>query len=164
MRRIDPQPVTLSIVPVTMTEDEVRREALAAARGRDLFAERFAAVVRFLGVVVLALAAVRMLTGCAALGPGLQTARDVAKVGCAILEGTDGTSADVLARTAELQRAIVEASAARAKERSPSQAAAVDQLVASVAVLARALADATRPVIEASGNVPARLAPCPVSP
>jgi len=81
--RIDPQPVTLDVVPVTMVEDATRREALAAANGRDLVQERVSQVVRFLGVVVLLLAIVRCLVGCAALEravPGVAVARDVAKV------------------------------------------------------------------------------------
>ena len=48
--RIDPQPVTLDVVPVSMVEDEARREALAAANGRDLVQER---VTRWMVVLAI---------------------------------------------------------------------------------------------------------------
>lgn len=159
--RIDPQPVTLDVVPVTMIENDTRREALAAANGRDLVQERVTQVVRFLGVVVLLLAAVRLLVGCTAL-EAARTAREVATVGCALLGAGDGSTADVLATTAKMQQALLEASAAAAKAHG-ADAATIDRLVASVAVLARTLEAASKPIVEAGGNAPARLPPCPAT-
>ena len=59
----------------------------------------------------LAIVLVPLLLGCspatlAAIGAGASTARDVAKAGCAILEGTDGTSADVLANGSAIKRKL----------------------------------------------------------
>ena len=166
MRRIDAQPRTLNVVPVDLLEERGRAEAIAAARGEDLLRDRINRIATVAGLVVLVLFVARCLLGCAALeraAPGLAVAHDVARVGCAILEGTDGSSADVLARTAAMQRTVLEGEAERAKERG-ADAATIDGLVASVAVLARALERASAPVVEAAGNGPAKLPPCPVAP
>ena len=163
--RIDPQPVTLDVVPVSMVEDEARREALAAANGRDLVQERVTQVVRFLAVVVALLAVVRLLCGCspaslAAIGAGASTARDVAKIGCAILSETDGSSAQVLAATEAMRREILTAQADAAKARG-ADAATIDALVRSVVVLSEVVKANASQVLEASGNGPARITPCP---
>lgn len=163
--RIDPQPVTLDVVPVSMVEDATRREALAAANGRDLVQERVSQVVRFLGVVVLLLAIVRCLVGCAALEravPAVGVAHDVAKVGCALLSASDGSSADVLAATANMQRAIVEAQADAAKQRGADQAT-IDALVRSIAVLSEVVRANAEKVVTAAGNGPAVLPVCPAA-
>jgi hypothetical protein len=47
--RIDPQPVTLTIVPSELAERD--EEALAAANGRDLLLERINAVAVIAGIV-----------------------------------------------------------------------------------------------------------------
>ena len=165
--RIDPQPVTLDVVPVSMVEDEARREALAAANGRDLVQERVTQVVRFLAVVVALLAVVRLLCGCspaslAAIGAGASTARDVAKIGCAILSETDGSSAQVLAATEAMRREILTAQADAAKARG-ADAATIDALVRSVALLSETVRANAAQVLEASGNGPARITPCPMA-
>lgn len=163
--RIDPQPVTLDVVPVSMVEDKARREALAAANGRDLVQERVTQVVRFLAVVVALLAVVRLLCGCspaslAAIGAGASTARDVAKIGCAILSETDGSSAQVLAATEAMRREILTAQADAAKARG-ADAATIDALVRSVALLSETVRANASQVVTAAGNGPARLTPCP---
>ena len=157
--RIDPQPVTLDVLPVSMVEDEARREALAAANGRDLVQERVTQVVCFLAVVVALLAVVRLLCGCspaslAAMGTGASTARDVAKIGCAILSETDGSSAQVLAATEAMRREILTAQADAAKARG-ADAATIDALVRSVALLSETVRANASQVLEASGNGPA---------
>ena len=163
--RIDPQPVTLDVVPVSMVEDEARREALAAANGRDLVQERVTQVVRFLAVVVALLAVVRLLCGCspaslAAIGAGASTARDVAKIGCALLSETDGSSAQVLAATEAMRREILTAQADAAKARG-ADAATIDALVRSVALLSETVRANASQVVTAAGNGPARITPCP---
>ena len=85
-RRIPPQPVTLSIVPVELHAPPETRDALLASNGVDLLARRMRRIVAVLAPVAMLLVVVRMLCGCASLGAasaGLQTARDVARVGCA---------------------------------------------------------------------------------
>lgn len=162
--RIDPQPVTLDVVPVTMIENDTRREALAAANGRDLVHERVTQVVRFLGVVVLLLAAVRLLVGCAALEravPAVGVAHDAARVGCALLAASDGSSSEVLATTADMQRQILEAQADVAKQRGANRAE-IEALQASVVALSAAVRAHAEQILRASGDGPARLAPCPV--
>ena len=164
-RRIDPQPVTLDVVPVSMVEDDARREALAAANGRDLVQERVTQVVRFLAVLVALLAVVRLLCGCspaslAAIGAGASTARDVAKIGCAILSETDGSSAQVLEATEAMRREILTAQADAAKVRG-ADAATIDALVRSVALLSETVRANASQVVTAAGNGPARLTPCP---
>jgi hypothetical protein len=162
--RIDPQPVTLDVVPVSMVEDKARREALAAANGRDLVQERVTQVVRFLAVVVALLAVVRLLCGCspaslAAIGAGASTARDVAKIGCAILSETDGSSADVLAATARVQRQVLEAQAEAAKQRGANREE-IDALLRTIAALSRLIEVRALDVVRAAGDGPARMAPC----
>lgn len=166
--RIDPQPVTLDVVPVSMVEDDARREALAAANGRDLVQERVTQVVRFLAVLVALLAVVRLLCGCspaslAAIGAGASTARDVAKIGCAILSETDGSSAQVLEATEAMRREILTAQADAAKVRG-ADAATIDALVRSVALLSETVRANAGRVLEASGNGPAKITPCAVAP
>lgn len=96
----------------------------------------------------------------AAIGAGASTARDVAKIGCALLSETDGSSADVLAATANMQRAILEAQADAAKQRG-ADAATIDALVRSVALLSETVRANASQVVTAAGNGPARLTPCP---
>ena len=110
------------------------------------------------------LSPIPLLLGCSALpaiGTGLQTARDVAKIGCAILEGTDGSSADVLAATDALRRDILTAQAESAKARG-ADAATIDGLVRSVAVLSETVRENAGKVVNAAGNGPAQFKPCPV--
>ena len=86
----------------------------------------------------------------------------MARVGCAFLEGTDGTSADVLARTQEIQREIL---AAEAKS-AASNGADVDRIAAdmkTIAALAEALRASSLAIVQAAGNGPAKLPPCPTA-
>lgn len=166
-RRIPPQPVTLSIVPVELHAPPETRDALLASNGVDLLARRMRRIAAVLAPVALLFMLARMLLGCspatlAAIGAGASTARDVAKAGCAILESTDGTSADVLAATTAMQRAILEAQADAAKQRG-ADAATIDALVKSIAVLSEALKANAAQVVTAAGNGPAKLTPCPAA-
>lgn len=161
-----PSPVTLTFAPVETIPDEDRRAALDAANGTDLVLRRWTRIGRGVVVALGLFLAVRLLVGCSelgAVGEGMRTARDVAKIGCALLGAGDGSTADVLAATAAMQKALLEASAAQAKANG-ANAATIDGLVASVVVLSRAVEANARPVVEAGGNAPARLPPCPVAP
>ena len=119
-------------------------------------------VLHAAAMLLVAVGLARLVTGCSelgAIGTGIQTARDVAKVGCSILEGTDGSSADVLASLAAMQRAIVEAQAADAKARGKD----VEALLVSTARLSEAIAASSLAIVQAAGNGPAKLQPCPVA-
>lgn len=160
--RIASQPVTLAIVPVELQDDPARAEALAASNGRDLSRERVTRTAITIAFFVVVLAVTRCLLGCAALagaGPALQTARDVAKTGCAILAASDGSSADVLARTQDLQRAIL-ATAAQDATAKGADVARVEQDMKTIAVLADALRTVSLAIVQAAGNGPAKLPPC----
>lgn len=124
-------------------------------------AEVLRGLARALGLAVAVWVALHVV-GCAALGPALTTARDVAKVGCAILQGTDGSSADVLASLAAMQRSIVEAQASDAAARGADKAA-IAALLESTAKLAGAIAATSGQIVQAAGNGPARLQPCPIA-
>lgn len=159
----EPSAVALQLVPVDTIDDPARREALDAADGADLVQRRWGRIFAWLGVAVALWIALH-LVGCAglgAVGEGMRTARDVAKIGCAILAASDGSTSDVLAATKDMQRALIESSAATAKANGADEKT-IDGLVASVAVLARTLEAASKPIVEAGGNAPAKLPPCPV--
>lgn len=170
----DPPPVTitirepsahaLSFAPVETIEDPARhdREALAAADGADLVLRRWTRIGRYAVVALGLFLAARLLVGCTAL-EAAKTAREVATAGCALLGAGDGSTSDVLATTAKMQQALLEASAATAKANG-ADARTIDGLVASVAVLARTLEAASKPIVEAGGDAPAKLPPCPVAP
>ena len=96
----------------------------------------------------------------AAVAAGAQTAESVARAGCAILTA-GGTSQDVLAGLAALQKAIVEADAAAA-QRSGADAATIAALLASTARMADALrVNAEQISALAGASRPVALAPCP---
>lgn len=156
----EPSAHALSLVPVDTLDDPARREALDAADGVDLVQRRWGRIFAWLGVAVALWVALH-LVGCTAL-EAARTAREVATVGCALLGASDGSTADVLATTKDMQRTLIEASAAAAKAHG-ADAATIDGLVASVAVLARTLEAASKPIVEAGGNAPARLPPCPAT-
>ena len=164
-RGIDPQPVTLAIVPVELHAPPETREALLASNGVDLVLRRWTRIAR-VGVAVIGLGiALRLLTGCASLGAasaGLQTARDVAKAGCALLAATDGSTASALAVTADVQRELFANAAEEAKRRG-ADARTIDALAQTAAALAEALREASKPVVEAGGDAPAKLPPCPAA-
>lgn len=106
-----------------------------------------------------------LVTGCASLGAasaGLQTAHDVAKAGCALLAATDGSTASALAVTADVQRELFANAAEEAKRRG-ADARTIDALAQTAAALAEALREASRPVVEAGGDAPAKLPPCPAA-
>lgn len=106
-----------------------------------------------------------LLAGCAelgAIGTGLQTARNVAKTACAILEGTDGSSTAVLAALAKLQQQIVEQQASDAAEKGADRAQVAAQLQA-LAAIAEAQRVAWAPLATLAGDRPVKLAPCPVT-
>ena len=138
--------------------------ALHEANGGSL--DRDAAARWALRIFFAVLAAVLVSTcaGCAALagaGPVLQTARDVARIGCAILSQTDGSSGDVLARTTAIQRQVLEAQAGIAADRGADRAVIEAQL-RTIAALSDALRVASGAIVAAAGDGPAKLAPCPV--
>jgi MinD superfamily P-loop ATPase len=119
-------------------------------------------VLHAAAMLLVAVGLARLVTGCSelgAIGTGIQTARDVAKVGCAILEGTDGSSADVLASLAAMQRAIVEAQATRAAEQDPQATAA---MLRTLAALAEGQAITARQLAALAGERPVKVEPCPV--
>ncbi len=161
-----PSSHVLAFAPVETIADPRRRDMLDAANGVDLTLRRWTRIARAVVVVVGLLVTVRLLVGCtelAAIGEGARTARDVAKMGCALLGAGDGSTADVLAATAKMQQALLEASATAAKANG-ADARTIDGLVESVAVLARTIEANARPVVEAGGNAPAKLPPCPAAP
>jgi len=164
-RRIAPQPVTLAIVPVELHAPPETREALLASNGVDLVARRVRRLASVLAPIVFMLVLARLLTGCASLGAasaGLQTARDVAKAGCALLAATDGSTASALAVTADVQRELFANAAEEAKRRG-ADARTIDALAQTAAALAEALREASKPVVEAGGDAPAKLPPCPAA-
>lgn len=111
----------------------------------------FIAVVLFIGAF--------LLSGCAEFSEGVKTARDVAKIGCAILQGTDGTTTDVLARTQDLQKELLAASAKIAIERG-ADPTRVEQDMKTIDALAETLRLVSSSVVQSSGNSPAKLVPC----
>lgn len=169
----DPLPVVsdvrrrhvLNFAPVDMIDDPDRRAALLAASGVDLSQRRWTRRVVALACILGVLLVARLLLGCAALpaiGAGLSTAGEVAKIGCAMLGATDGSSASVLAANHAMDRAILESQAREAVARGADQKT-VDALVASIAVLSAAVRANAEQVVIAAGNGPAKLPPCPVS-
>ena len=164
--RIDPQPVTLDVRPIELYRDEPgRAEALGAANGRDLVTERINIVAGLAAVVVALVFVLACLTGCAALEravPAVGVAHEVAKAGCAILAASDGSSASVLAANQAMQRSIVEADARTAKDRG-ADAATIDALVRSIAILSETIKANATQVVQAAGNGPAVVAPCPAA-
>lgn len=153
----------LRFVPVDTIPDRDRRDALDSANGVDLVKRRVSRVLGVLGVTVVLLVVLRCLVGCAALDravPAIGTAHEIAKVGCALLEGTDGTTLDVLRATQDLQRAMLDASAKAAVEKG-AEPDRVAQDMRTIAALAETLKIATTAIVQASGNEPARVAPCP---
>lgn len=170
----DPPPVTitirepsvhaLSFAPVETIEDPARhdREALAAADGADLVLRRWTRIGRYAVVALGLFLAVRLLVGCTAL-EAAKTAREVAAAGCALLGAGDGSTASALAVTADVQKALFTNAADEAKRRG-ADAKTIDALALTAATLAEALRAASRPVVEAGGNAPAKLPPCPVAP
>lgn len=156
----------LRFAPVETIDDPDRADRLAAANGVDLVKRKWTRIAWGALLAVALFIAAHILVGCSelgAVGEGMRTARDVAKIGCALLGAGDGSTADVLATTKDMQRALIEASAATAKANG-ADARTIDGLVASVAVLARTLEAASKPIVEAGGNAPAKLPPCPVAP
>jgi hypothetical protein len=100
------------------------------------------------------------LCGCSslgALGAGLQTARDVTKAACALLDGAENNT-EVLARLAAMQRAIVEAQATRAADQDPQATAA---MLRTLAALAEGQAITSRQLAALAGERPVRVEPCP---
>lgn len=153
------EPTTRGLMTLTPCElvppDPDTAWGLAVANGASserLLTRRNAFIV-FIGVV--AFIALFLTSGCAEL----QTARDVAKIGCAILEGTDGTTRDVLDRTQDLQKELLDASAKVAVAHG-ADAARVEQDMKTIAALAETLRLVSSSVVQSSGNSPAKLVPC----
>lgn len=139
--------------------------ALHEANGGSLDHDAAASWALRIFLAVLAAVLVSTCAGCAALagaGPVLQATRDVARAGCAILQATDGSSGDVLAASAAIQRSILEAQAGAAVDRGADRAT-IEAQVRTIAALAEALRVASSAIVEAGGNGPARLTPCPVA-
>jgi hypothetical protein len=112
-------------------------------------------------MLLVAVGLARLVTGCAemgALGAGLQTARDVTKAACALLDGADSNT-EVLARLAAMQRAIVEAQATRAAEQDTQATAA---MLRTLAALAEGQAITARQLAALAGERPVKVEPCPV--
>jgi hypothetical protein len=105
--------------------------------------------------------AIVFLCGCSslgAIGAGLQTANNVAKTACALLAGADSNT-EVLARLAEMQKAIIEGQAARASERDP---AASEAMLRILAAYAEGQASTARQLAALAGEKPVKVEPCPV--
>lgn len=132
---------------------------LAVANGAN--PERLFTLRTALSVFVAAVAfiALFLISGCAEFSEGVRTARDVAKIGCAILEGTDGTTTDVLDRTQDLQKELL-ATSAKIAVAHVADAARVEQDMKTIAALAETLRFVSSNVVQASGNSPAKLVPC----
>jgi len=113
----------------------------------------------------LALSLLLLVSSCtpaqlAAVAAGAQTAENVARAGCAILNA-GGTSQEVLAGLAALQKAIVEADAAAAA-RNGADKAVIAALLASTARMADALRVNAEQIGALAGEArPVALAPCP---
>lgn len=161
----EPSREVLTFAPVQTIEDPARADRLAAANGVDLVLRKWTRIGKWFALAVGVLVAVYLLTGCAALDravPAIGVAHDVAKAGCAILAATDGSSADMLAANQAMSRSIVEASAQTAKDRG-ADAATIDALVKSIAILSETVKANAVQVVQAAGNGPAKLAPCPAT-
>lgn len=157
-----PSPVTLTFAPVETIPDADRRAALDAANGVDLVLRRWTRIGRGVVVALGLFLAVRLLVGCTALDAA-KTAHDVAIAGCALLGAGDGSTASALAVTADVQKALFTTAADEAKRRG-SDAKTIDALAQTAATLAEALRAASKPVVDAGGNAPAKLPSCPVAP
>jgi hypothetical protein len=132
---------------------------LAVANGEN--PERLFTLRNALSVFIAVVAAfvLFLISGCAEFSEGMKTARDAARIGCAILAGTDGTTKDLLNRTQDLQKEILDASAKIAVERG-ADAERVAQDMKTIAALAETLRLVSASVVQSSGNNPARLVPC----
>lgn len=96
----------------------------------------------------------------AAVAAGAQTAEAAARAGCAILTA-GGSSQDVLAGLAALQKAIVDADAAAAA-RNGADAAVIAALLASTAKMADALRVNAEQIATLAGKEhPVAIPPCP---
>lgn len=159
----EPSTHALRFAPVETIADPARREALDAADGADLVKRRWTRILKIATAVLALYIVIQLFTGCAALAravPAVGVAHEVAKAGCAILAASDGSSASVLDATSKMQRSILEAEAERAKGRGVS-AETVDGLVTTIAALSRVIEANALRVVEAGGNGPAVVAPCP---
>lgn len=149
-----------------LPKDPDTERGLAAANGINpdralTLRGAFAALTAVAAFIILFL-----VSGCSsleALGEGAKMARDAAKIGCAILEGTDGTTKDVLERTQALQRELltsaVQTAAAKGVDENRLQ-----QDMRTIEALADTLRTVSLAVVQASGNTTAKLNPCPAPP
>jgi hypothetical protein len=102
----------------------------------------------------------------AAVAAGAQTAENVARVGCSLLQNAAATGNEeaILAALGQLQRDITTARAKRAVQRGAEQAA-VDGLIESMAVMQRTIAEMSARVgVLAGEGAPVKVDPCPVAP
>lgn len=143
--------------------DEGTERGLLAANGANpdrglTIRDAFGVFVFIMLFVILFL-----VSGCSsleALGEGARTARDIARIGCAVLEGTDGSTKDVLERTQALQRELLATAAKEAAAQGVSEER-LQQDMRTIEALADTLRTVSLAVVQASGNAPAKLAPCP---
>lgn len=101
----------------------------------------------------------------AAVAAGAQTAENVARVGCSLLQNAAATGNEeaILAALGQLQRDITTARAKRAVQRGAEQAA-VDGLIESMAVMQKTIAEMSARVgVLAGDGAPVRVDPCPVT-
>ncbi len=161
----EPSAHALRFAPVETINDPARREALDAADGVDLVQRRWGRILKIATAVLAFYIAIQLFTGCAALEravPAVGVAHDVARAGCAILAASDGSSASVLAANQAMQRSIIEADARTAKDRG-ADAATIDALVKSIAILSETIKANATQVVQAAGNGPAVMVPCPAA-
>lgn len=148
----------VTFTPCELTaRDTFTERGLAAANGANpdralTFRDTLGVFAAFLVCLVMFL-----LSGCVP-GQGVKTARDVARVGCALLQSTDGTSADVLDRMQELQRAVLESAAQQAAMKG-MDADRLKQAMHTLEVLAEVLRKVSLAVVQEAGNSPVALEP-----
>lgn len=130
MRRIDPQPVTLDVRPIELQDEPGRADALAAANGRDLVAERINLVAGLAALVGLLAFVAACLTGCS---PADWAAAQA-------VGGTVGAAVDTFA--------LVRAEQIRAKGKEAESAAASGDTMGALRALSEAQALTTARTFE----------------
>lgn len=104
--------------------------------------------------------------GCSSLGAavaGVQTAENIAKTACKLLESTNGDQDAVLAVLADLQKQIVQARARRAVERG-ANAATLAAMEESLSAMQASMAKMSGQISRLAGeDATVKVQPCPIA-
>lgn len=149
MSRIDLQPITLDVRPIELQDEPGRADALAAANGRDLVAERINIVAGLAALVGLLAFVAACLTGCSpADWAAVQAAGSVA-----------GAAVDTFA--------LVRAEQIKAKSKEAEKAAADGDTMGALRALSEAQALTTartfEELLEVRRELAAARAQCPAA-